>query len=250
MVLCEPHSWGVYARPFAGEPCVFHPFKLDEIAQQFDVVIDGPMYDALDNPANAHGNAIYDAYTRGGVLAQMYDARTGVDCVGNRRWNAKGNSISLVGDDNIITEHQQRPIGALCSVQLWPWMVRNGQSVVSGWTEGAHESRAAFGLHRDGRIVFLAGIRSIAHMAELAISQGVVELGYTDGGGSTSLWRHGQLIFGPRRLRRIGSAIVSAGASNALSVLDMHAPAMDESSGVLLGGLFGVLGWIVWRSSR
>lgn len=213
LALAPPEWLAIKADHYPGEsPRVFKPFVASTVAKrsQYRVVIDGTMLDALDNPDNAHGNDIYRSYTKAGMLSQVYDPSHGVDYEGHQRWRNFGKTISLVGSSLVVTPTQQRPADARVSVQLYPYMVHAGRNIYPLYEgEPTREWRAGVGVHRDGRLAFLAWVGGIYEGAEIAVSLGLTEFGYTDGGGSTALWVDGEQIAGPSRERRLGSVIVA-----------------------------------------
>lgn len=248
LVVGSPSQFGLYARPFPNEPQVFHPFRLNEIASQFDAVIDGPMYDTLDNPLGYSGIQIYESYTRGKMLANVYDPRFNVDFRGDSDWSRNGASISLVGNQLITLEHQERARNCTVSVQLRPFLVLNSELVFTDTQRSrVIDWRAGAGVLRDGNLGFLGWEEGIEWGGRFALNHGFVNFGYTDGGGSTSIWANGQHVFGPRFQRRIGSALVMTkqflgGGSNGGSsnIISSTSGTSLFNLGLLGLGLYGV----------
>lgn len=240
VAFCPPSWFGIVAYHYHGQsPRVFHPFVGSSVARQpgFEMVLDGPMLDALDNPRNVHGNRIYESYTKAGMLAQIFDARRGIDYAGHPSWSHQGKSLNLVNNQLVVTPLQTRATGCICSVQLFPWMVHQGQNiypVLAG--DPPREWRAGAGIHRSGRLGFLAWVGGIHRGGDLALELGFTEFGYSDGGGSTDLWVQGHQVAGPTVERRLGSVLVAQSfnvndVNNFVNSISLE-PAMEESSGL------------------
>lgn len=147
--------------------------------------VDGPMFAKCDGEPSG-----YETYDCGVIEYRHLDEASGVDVAS--RHTARGMTVGVLGvlggRAYAVRGGVAQP-GSAVAVQLYPSMVFGGANEASTTRDLEPTIRAAVGILSDGR-VFLAvstpmGIRA---MADVLIAMGATHAGYTDGGGSGSLY--------------------------------------------------------------
>lgn len=120
-------------------------------------------------------------------------------------------TISVVNGEAFVTSGSTIARGADVAVQLYPSLVRNGQNIASRSTDAERTWRAALVMLDKKTLAFAIGQRvSMYEFAEALIAAGARDAGYTDGGGSTSLWSKANATrFGSAENRAVPSWLVA-----------------------------------------
>lgn len=188
MALEIKRSGGLYFVPFAPSRLgvVFSPvnergdvecYRAADVLEMPGVaaVLDGPMY---DEPSAGACRLAYLYYDRSaGLAGRWYPGRN----------PTQGMTFSISGD-RVEVVHGGRYVGEPdVAVQMYPELVRAGRNVASSTVNTHREWRAGLGLMPDGQMIFAVSQGSMHAFAQQLVALGVVEAGYTDGGGSTTL---------------------------------------------------------------
>ena len=194
---------GVWSDPIPGTAdAVPHSPAEALAASGADVILDGPMFE------NCNGGD-YASSQCAVVRFQQLDASNGVSF--GTESQSEGITIAVVNGTAVAADGAQVPAGASVAIQCYPALVRAGRNVAdnNAGTNGTAEQRAGVGIMSDGRVVLAAGAVSMAGLASAMIAAGVVEGGYTDGGGSTALWLSDGQRYGASEQRRVATWIIA-----------------------------------------
>ncbi len=134
------------------------------------VAIDGPMFET----------------TIGTDRFGVFDSVTGAD---------HASSVPQEGLTVSVEQGQGRgaygwavPARASVAVQTWPSLVRDGRAVYHDTASNRERVwRAGMGVHRDGRIVLVVLVGSMADLADRMVAEGILNGGYLDGGHTVAL---------------------------------------------------------------
>lgn len=136
-------------------------------------LLDGPMFGAA---CGGEGP--------GCLQYRLLDAKRGVDSPS--RYPSRGSTLSIVAGRPVVLAGDEVLPGADVAVQCYPTLVWEG---ALGPASGADAVwRAALVLFADGGLGFAIRHGTIPAFASELLSAGARWAGYTDGGGSTSLW--------------------------------------------------------------
>lgn len=122
-----------------------------------------------------------------------------------------GMTISVVNEEAYVTSGSTITPGADVAIQLYPALVRNRQNVASRSADPERTWRAALVLLDKETLAFAIGQRVSMHeFAEALVAAGARDAGYTDGGGSTSLWSRADATrYGSAENRAVPSWLVA-----------------------------------------
>lgn len=134
------------------------------------VAIDGPMFETT---VGTDRFGVYDGVT---------GARHGSTLP------AEGLTVSVAGGVAAGAYGWAVPPHASVALQTWPSLVRSGRPVYHDTAANRERVwRAGMGVHRDGRVVFVVLVGSMADLSDRMAAEGIVEGGYLDGGHSVAL---------------------------------------------------------------
>lgn len=168
-----PSSLGIYTPPFTGiraVPVTASKALADTGAR---AVLDGPMFAFCGSlPREQCVQAVY----------LLHDIRRGVHVPSTR----PDDGMTLVVTGGAVSVLNRAAMAGDVAVQLYPELIRGGRVVASRTRDPERVWRAALGW--DGRsLVFAAGIAPMYEFATKLRAIGLVEAGYTDGGGSAKI---------------------------------------------------------------
>jgi hypothetical protein len=202
-----PGLLGVYAEPVdASKPERNRPLKASDVmarAPRVGAALNGSMFDYCPGQPHDYVRATCDKveYLTRDKLHRSLDVRSS--------YAGRGMTISVT--DGRATAHAgaSAPATAPVAIQLYPALVTGGRDVTNPQVDVDRTWRSAMGIDRQGRIVFLVGQGSMTDLAQELIRLGVVDAGYTDGGGSTRLALRGRPEVGHSENRKVPLWIVA-----------------------------------------
>lgn len=238
-----PSSLGVFA-PSIG-PNQTRPTTAQEaLAAGALAALDGPMFTRCDAGGLTGTDAQRYAQSRcSRVDYRLYDAASGVSV--SSRHPTDGATFSVVGGAAVVRLGDAPADGASVAVQCYPHIVRRGANIASQVNDTTRTWRAALCVMRDGSMAFALMAAGMRTFAEALVDAGVLEGGYTDGGGSGRIATADEYV-GASEDRRVGSWLVVRGPGGGGS-----GGGSSGSGGVLLPVLLlGAGGLIAWRVMR
>lgn len=166
-------------------------------------VIDGPMFEKCAGEPDS-----YARYQCAQLDYRLLDRAAGIDVPG--RYPTRGMTLSIVDGRPVVLDGSNTPPGAGFAVQLYPPLVRGSRNVATAALNRSQVYRAGIGVLPDGSIVLAEGSMSMYQFAETLRALGVVDAGYTDGGGSARIELQDGERAGSSENRRVASFIAAA----------------------------------------
>jgi len=198
----DPSRLGIYAEPLdRSHPDRMRPLKASEVMgrrKDIRAAINGAMFDYC--PTSPHN---YPQATCYSAVYRLRDKKhRDLDVVGTHP--SDGITIAVVDGRASFATGNTVPAGATIAAQLWPPMLVNGHDVTNQQLNTDRVWRSAMGIDRSGKIVFAITQNSMTGMAAEMLAHGVVNAGYTDGGGSARLAVRGRPEIGHSENRKVG----------------------------------------------
>lgn len=238
-----PSALGVFA-PSIGPNQSRPTTAADALAAGALAAIDGPMFSRCDSGLTGTDAQRYAQSQCSRVDYRLYDAAAGVSV--SSRHPTQGATFSVVNGAAVVRLGDAPADGATVAVQCYPHIVQRGANIASRVNDTDRTWRAALCVMRDGSMAFAVMVASMRTFAEALVDAGVLEGGYTDGGGSGRLATTEEVV-GAGENRRVGSWLIVRGPGGGAG----GAGGGSSSGGVLLPVLLlGAGGLIAWRVMR
>lgn len=233
----DPSRLGVYAEAIDPQhPDRFRPLTASEVMtknKQALAAINGSMFDLCSGTPQDYPNATCEQV----VYLTRDTQHRRIDIATKRPTD--GITVSVAGGKGKVKADAQVTAGAKVAVQLYPPMILNGRDVTTASLNTDRVWRSAVGIDRNGKIVFAVTQNSMTGMAREMLDHGVVDAGYTDGGGSTRLAIRGQREVGNSENRRVPLWYVAEAS-----------PVVTGKSGLAIVGGILVLGLGIYAIDR
>lgn len=203
--------------------------------------LDGPMFARCDSGLTGTDAQRYAQSNCSRVEYLLYDEAAGL--LVQSRYPTRGATLAVVDGVPTMFDGAVVPAGATVAVQGYPEVIRGGRVVANPTSDTDRVVRAGVGIDREGLVVFVVGVGSMYGFGQGALAAGLVELVYTDGGGSGRAQLE-DAFAGSAENRRVGSWLLamrggSSGESGGSSAL-----------GWIALGVAGAGAWWLWRRQR
>jgi len=245
-LMFEPSMLSLYVDSLGGSTAKPHRYTEALATTGADAVMDGPMF---------HEPSSYSTYTSGQLHFRHFDLRTGVN-VGSS-YPSQGMTISVLPNGSVrVANGDSVDPEARVAIQLYPALVRDGHPVTV--QPGTISARAALAVMADGRMAFVVSSPMLmTAFVRSLVTAGVMNAGYTDGGGSTSLADSAGTYAGSSEHRRVLSwlfakASETGNSARGLAVSTKNAVVANPGTTVAVIGLLLLAagGVYVYRNRR
>ncbi|MEM3018023.1 MAG: phosphodiester glycosidase family protein [Candidatus Bathyarchaeia archaeon] len=220
----------VFAEPLDSQG--FAPLAPDT-AKGFVAAINGSMFSICGRPSGDEHATVYAAARCMAPDYLVLDRKNNLFYAS--KYPERGVTFSVDEAGNVtVGDGASYPSNAVVAIQTYPQIVARGRNIANPSINTERTWRAAIGVLADGRMAMAAGIHSMRGFADVLTRAGFVEAGYTDGGGSTSLWAMGERI-GSREQRRVPVWIVAAEERSPLRPFAW--PLLLSAASFIIGGI-------------
>lgn len=168
--------------------------------------LDGPMFVRCDSGLSGTDAQRYAQSRCSRVEYLLYDREA--QLLVPSRYPSRGATLLVANGQATVSDSPTLTPETSVAVQGYPEMIRRGVVVASTTNDTERVWRAGVGIDNGGNVVFVIGQGSMRDVSAAAAQAGVIELLYTDGGGSGRMQAEDGYV-GSSENRRVGAWLLA-----------------------------------------